>query len=184
MLSKSFFQKSARLIFFTFVFFILCAIETSVWPFTLTFFPSPPLWIILIVFIIIRLPLYTGIFFSYFLGLILTRYTYMPLKIVWNAINLIYIFIWSIKNRFIASGFSSFAGLCAFANVLFSIFQILLSQVLESNPMGIHFFEKIIETGLVFIFSIPLYYVLHFVDSRLVGQPTWEVSRYDAKDDL
>lgn len=184
MFNKKLARQALRYLFIILMFFAVCAFQTSFWPFTISFLPSPPLWIIIITFIIIRFPLYTGIFFVYFLGLILTRFTFLPLKIIWTGLNMVYISVWSIKNRISSTGFRSFAGLCALSYVLFYIFQLLLSAMLEDNRISINIIVPIIETGLVYVLSAPLYFILDFIDTQIVGSHKWETSRYETKDEL
>ncbi len=157
----------------TILFFFLCAFQTSAWPFIFGSFPTPHLWLTLIVFLIIRWPLYTGIFFSYFLGFVLIYFTNAPLKMIWITLNLLYILVWTLKNRINSNSLVLFATLSAFSSFLFSIIYIIISNVLETNPTHIFFLHRLTECGLTFLFSIPLYFAYSFIEETFSNTTKW-----------
>lgn len=163
-------QNALRWLFFTFLFFLLCGFQTSFWPFVVSFLPSPALWLIALVFVIMRFPLYQGLFFSYFLGLCLTRFTILPLKIIWISFNLVYVAIWTLKNRIRSSSLRSFGVLNVLAYFLFTVIQFFASSLLEANPTRFHLINLLLGAGLIFIFSIPLYLFMDFIDDTFFRQ--------------
>ncbi len=173
MLSKNNLQIIFKLSTIALLFICICAFQTSTWPFIFGSFPTPHLWLTLIVFLIIRWPLYTGIFFSYFLGFVLVFFTNAPLKMIWISLNLLYILIWTLKNRINSNGLVSFATLSAFSSFLFSCIYILVSSVLEPNPTNIFFLHRLTECGLTFLFSLPLYFVYNFVEEIFSNTQKW-----------
>lgn len=173
MINKNHLHMIFKMSSMTLLFFCLCAFQTSTWPLIFGSFPAPHLWLTLIVFLIIRWPLYTGIFFSYFLGFILIFFTNAPLKMIWISLNLLYILIWTLKNRINSSGLISFATLSAFSSFLFSSIYILISSVLEANPTHVFFLHRLTECGLTFIFSIPLYFVYSFIEEIFSNTQKW-----------
>lgn len=183
MIHKNHLNMILRMLSFTLLFFALCAFQTSVWPFIFGSFPTPHLWLALIVFLIIRWPIYTGIFFSYFLGFILIFFTNAPLKMIWISLNLLYILIWTLKNRINSTGLVSFATLSAFSSFLFSSIYIMISYVLENNPTHLFIFHRLTECGLTFLFSLPLYFVFSFVEKAFTESQEWNNSAQSASDE-
>jgi hypothetical protein len=173
MINKNHLHMIFKMSSMTLLFFCLCAFQTSTWPLIFGSFPSPHIWLTLIVFLIIRWPLYTGIFFTYFLGFVLIFFTNAPLKMIWISLNLLYILIWTLKNRINSSGLISFATLSAFSSFLFSSIYILISSVLETNPTHVFFLHRLTECGLTFIFSIPLYFVYSFIEEIFSNTQKW-----------
>ena len=167
----------------TILFFCLCAFQTSVWPSLLGSFPTPHLWLTLIVFLIIRWPLYTGIFFSYFLGFVLIYFTNAPLKMIWITLNLLYILVWILKSRINSNSLVSFATLSSFSSFLFSSIYIIISAVLEPNPTHIFFLHRLTECGLTFLFSIPLYFIYSFVEELFSNTQKWNNSSAQSSTD-
>jgi hypothetical protein len=157
----------------TLLFFCLCAFQTSTWPLIFGSFPMPHIWLTLIVFFIIRWPLYTGIFFTYFLGFILIFFTHAPLKMIWISLNLLYILIWTLKNRINSSGLIAFATLSAFSSFLFSTIYIVISSILETNSTTTFYLHRLTESGLTFIFSIPLYFLYCFIEDFFSPKQKW-----------
>lgn len=173
MLNKNHLRLILKMISFTFLFFLICAFETSLWPTLFGSFPMPHIWLTLIVFIIINWPLYQGIFFVYFLGFILIFYTHAPLMMIWITLNLVYITIWTLKNRVNSSTILSFATLSAISSVLFSILYILISSVLETKPTRGFWLHRVTECGLVFLFSVPIYFIGNFLEYFFSAKESW-----------
>ncbi len=158
---------------FTMLFFFICAFETSVWPTLFGSFPMPHIWLTMIVYIIIRWPLYHGIFFTYFLGFILIFYTYAPLMMIWITLNLVYIIIWTIKNRVNSSTLLSFATLSAVSCMLFSVLYIMISAVLENKGTSVFLLHRLTECGLAFLFSLPIYFIGNFLEHIFSAKESW-----------
>lgn len=177
MITKNHIQMILKMSVFTLLFFCVCAFESSLWPSLLGSFPTPHIWLTMIMFFIIRWPLYTGIFFCYFLGFILIFFTHAPLKMIWISLNLVYILIWTIKNRVNSSSLMSFATLSAFGSLLFSIIYILISSVLEPTPTSIFPLHRLTECGLAFLFSIPMYFVCSFIEQFFSINEQWTNSK-------
>lgn len=157
----------------TFLFFGLCGFQTSTWPLIFGSFPAPHLWLTMVVFIVLRWPLYTGIFFSYFLGFILVFFTNAPLKMIWITLNLLYILTWTLKNRINSNSLVSFGTLSAFASFLFSLIYIIISSVLEPNPTQVFFLHRLTECGLTFLISLPLYFMYNFIEDLFSVSEKW-----------
>lgn len=173
MIDKNTLRLISKMGVLTFLFFCICAFEASIWPSLFGSFPTPHIWLTLIVFIIIRWPLYTGIFFCYFLGFILIFFTQAPLKMIWISTNLVYIIIWTLKNRVNSSSLMSFATLSAVASILFSIIYILVSSVLEPTPTSVFPLHRLTEAGLAFLFSMPMYFICSFIEEFFSVSERW-----------
>lgn len=183
MISKNHLQTFFRFLTMTIVFFCLCAFQTSMWPLIFGSFPIPQAWLTLIVFLVLRWPLYTGIFFTYFLGFVLIFFTHAPLKMIWISLNLLYILLWTLKNRINSTSLISFATLCAFGSLLFSSIYILISSVLEANPTKFFLLHRITEAGLTFLISIPLYFVYSFIDELFTVSEKWNHTHNSTQDE-
>lgn len=170
-------------IIFSIIFILLCGFQSSFWPFIVSFLPSPPLWIILCVFITMKFSLYEGLFFSYFLGLILTRFSILPLKTIWISFNLMYVITWTIKSRLRSSGLKAFGLLCVLAHFMFTVLQYILSQLLEPIPTRLYIIEPLLQAGLVFIFSIPLYLFFDFIDQKISVRQQWSDDAHAKQDE-
>lgn len=172
-MSRSTILLILKLATFTLVFYAFCAFQTSFWPFVLGTFPAPQLWLILVVFIALKWPTFRTIFFIYFLGLVLTRFSYVPLKMAWTSLLMLLFFVWIFKNRIHSTSLFYFSILVTGGSLFYSIGYILLSRWLEPVPTSIHFLHRILEMGCNFLFSIPVYKLLDFIDRRFESSPSW-----------
>ncbi len=176
-------QINTLLKFFSFflVFMFLCNIQTVWWHQFFSHFPSPLLWLTLIVFFILKWPLYSGIFFSYFLGFVALQYTHAPLKMIWFTLNFVYILIWTFKSRINSTSLISFAFLAALTSFLYSAFYFLFSHVFEQVPIRFNGLHRLTETGLTFIFSIPCYFVFSWIDDQFKIKEKWNSEKNNTR---
>lgn len=166
-------RLALKLISFSFVFFALCAFETSFWPFVIDFLPPPQLWLILIVFVSLKWPPVQAIFYIYFLGFIMTRFSYIPLKMAWISLLLLYSFIWLFKNRINSFSLFSSSVLTAAASFVYAMIYIVLSYYIEDKPTSIMFFHRVLEIGLNFLVSVPLFRLFNFAESFFTVPGDW-----------
>lgn len=186
MFDKNQFFQFSRLVLFTLIFMLACAMQTSFFPFVTGSLPAPQLWLIIIIYIILKWPLYTGIFFTYFLGFVFTFYSYTPLKMIWISLNILYMTVWIVKNRVNSNTLLSFATFVTASNFLFTIIFFTTSQLLESNSTSLFPIYRLVEYGMTFITSIPMYIALSFVDHLFSPQRQWsdQSSSNKQQDDL
>jgi len=173
MMSRKNLRRLVKYLLMTVIFFILCGLQTSFWPFMFGFLPAPPLWFIFIVFISLKWPSVSTLFYIYFLGYCMTYFSNLPLKMVWFSLLALYKLIWTFKSRIHSSSLILFSILCAGGYFSYSIIYIILSYTLEDRPTQILFLQRLLETGLVFIMSSPVYYLLHKIDQRFTDHEIW-----------
>lgn len=162
-----------KLAMFTLIFYAFCAFQTSFWPFVLGSFPAPQLWLITVVFVALKWPNVRAVFFIYFLGFIMTRFSYVPLKMAWTSLIVLMLFVWFFKNRIHSTSLFYFSILAASGSLFFSIAYIFISRWLEPSPTPIFFVHRLLEMGCNFLFSIPVYKFLEYVDQRFESAPSW-----------
>lgn len=158
---------------FTFLFFIFCAFQTSFWSVAIDFLPAPQLWLVFLVFIFLKWPSYSTIFYTYLLGFILVLFTLMPLKMSWFSLLGLYGFVWLFKNRIHSASLFLFSVLCAAASLFYSVFYIFLSYFLEQKMTSFLFFNRLLEAGMTFLASSLVYLFLNFIDRFLTTQEAW-----------
>lgn len=179
---KNYLNTILRFFTLTVLFICLCAFQTTTWTIVFGSFPVPQTWLVLIVFLIVKWPLYTGIFFTYFLGFIMIFYTQAPLKMMWISLNLLYIILWTLKNRIHSTSLMLFAGLSGLGSILYSVIYILISSMLEPNPTKYYVLHRLTEAGLTFLISIPLYFVFNYIDQLFFTKKEWKSSVNQSQD--
>lgn len=179
-MSKSTILTILKFTTFTLVFYAFCAFQTSFWPFVLGSFPAPQLWLIMVVFIALKWPNIRAVFFIYFLGFIMTRFSYIPLKMAWTSLVALMLFVWIFKNRIHSTSLFYFSILATSGSFFYAICYILLSRWLEPSTTPVFFLHRLLEMGCNFLFSIPVFKFLDFIDQRFESSPTWGQTNTDS----
>lgn len=165
-----------KIFVFTLFFFLACGFETSFWPHLIPWIPGPQIWLLMILFFTLKWsPLFT-IFYIYFLGFCLTRFSHLPLKMVWSTLLITFSILWLIKNRVQMSGVFSFILFCLGGSFVFQISYIVLSHTIERVPTSIMFTDRLLQILVNFIFSYPLYFILQWCDESLFKKNDWSRS--------
>ncbi len=178
-MSSKNFKIFLKYFLFTLLFFTFCAFQTSFWNVLIDFAPAPQIWLIFLVFIFLKWPGSTTIFYAYFLGYILTLFSLMPLKMSWLSLLGLYGFVWIFKNRIHSASLFLFSVLCAAASVFYSTFYILLSYSLEKKMTPFLLIDRILEAGITFLVSSIIYLILDFFNRRLITAETWTSKNTD-----
>jgi hypothetical protein len=167
-----------KLFVFALFFFLGCGFQTSFWPNVITSIPSPQVWLIVILFIIIRWSSLNYIFYIYFLSYCLTLFSSYPLKMLWTTLFITYFIIINIKKRIHLTGVFSFILLAFVGSFIFEVSSYILSDLLEPVPTSVLFFDRVLQILVNFIFSYPLYFALESLDKSLQPQEDWKTSSH------
>ncbi len=184
MISKKNLRFILKYLSFTFVFFMFCAFQTSLWPFIINFLPPPQLWLIFLVFIFLKWSGFSIVFYAYLLGYILTLFTLMPLKMSWLSILGIFGFVWLFKNRIHSSSLFLFSILCGASSLFYSVIYITISYSLEPNKTSFLFFDRILQAGITFMISLVVYSILDSLDRLFTTQEIWSSDSKDLNSHL
>lgn len=158
---------------FTLFFFLACGFQTSFWPHIVSFIPSPQIWLLLVFFITLKWkPVFT-IFYIYFLGFCLTRFSQIPLKMAWTTLLITFGLLSVLKNRVQLSGVFSFVLYCLVGSLIFQVSYVLLSDFLETVPTTVSFIERFLQVLVNFIFSYIFYFVFEWLDYTFSEKDTW-----------
>lgn len=162
-----------KIFIFTMVFFVLCSFQTSFWPNVIPFLPSPQLWLLMIFFISLRWsPLFT-IFYIYFLGFCLTRFSQIPLKMAWTTLLVTFTLLSVLKDRVRLSGALAFSFFTLIGSCVFEFCYVGLSRLIEANPTSILFLERSVQILINFIFSYVAYHLFEWMDHFFYNENIW-----------
>lgn len=165
-----------KILVFTLLFFIGCGFQTSFWPNIVSFIPSPQVWLILMIFMTARWPPIFTILYIYFLGYCLTRFSEIPLKMIWTTTLIMFSSLLFIKNRIQLTGAFSFIILTLLGSFVFELSYYYLSDMLEAIPTSFMFIDRILQILVNFIFCYPLYFIIEKVDTLLFNENEWQRS--------
>lgn len=162
-----------KIFLFTLVFFMACGFQTSFWPHMVSFIPSPQIWLLLIFFITLKWkPVFT-IFYIYFLGFCLTRFSQLPLKMAWTTLLITFSLLSILKNRVQLAGVFSFVLYCFVGSLIFQVSYVILSDFLEKVPTTVSFIDRFLQVLVNFIFSYIFYFIFEWLDYTLSEKDSW-----------
>ena len=165
-----------KILMFSFVFFLLCGFQTSFWPNIITFLPSPQFWLMMIFFISLRWSPLFSVFYIYFLGFCLTRFSQIPLKIAWTTLLTTFTLLTLFKERVRLSGALSFSFFTLLGSIIFEISYIVLSHSIEANPTSYQLFDRLVQVLINFIFSYPAYRFFEWLDQLFYSKHLWSTT--------
>lgn len=162
-----------KIFLFTLIFFMACGFQTSFWPNLISFIPSPQIWLLMIFFITLKWPSIFTIFYIYFLGFCLTRFSQLPLKMAWTTLLVTFSLLSVLKNRVQLSGVFSFVLYCLVGSFIFQVNYVLLSEFLEAVPTTVSFIDRFLQMLVNFIFSYIFYFAFEWLDHALSEKESW-----------
>lgn len=158
-----------RINFLNFFLIVLLALflsgfQTTFWFQIFGSLPSPQFWLNMILYLILfRKPL-EGILTIYFIGLLLTPFTAMPLGMLWMTLLILFVAIGFVKKRFFWPGSRYFFMASLGTMISFHVVYFILSRWFEANPAPISFFHRFFEIIFTTLISIPMYIGLSWID--------------------
>lgn len=158
---------------FTLLFFLFCGFETSFWPNYIKLFPSPQLWLLMVFYIALKWESIFAIFYIYFLGFCMTRFTFMPLKMAWSSLLIVSSLLAILKNRIHLSNIVSFAAFTLLGSTIFQLCYVILSYWLEKNHTSFYILDRLSLILMNFIFCYPIYRLLEYLDKLFYSNINW-----------
>lgn len=158
-----------------FIFLIYCAFiimamafQSSVWNIFFPNIPGPILWLAPIVFFAVHKGFFPGLMQSYFLGILICEFSNVPLKLIWTPILFFYTIVFVIRDRFYWRGTGYMAAMTFLSAILFHITYLVLSFIVEKNHTQILFIERITQSVLTPVFTLPFYFLFEKIESLAV----------------
>ncbi len=148
----------------TLIFIVFMTVEKVLWSALFFALHPPPLWLNFIVFTALYRPIKFGIFFTYFIGWILSFYTLAPLKLILFSFITVYGISLFIKSRLFMEGFFYFSVLSTIATLNFHIAWLVFSFFFEPQPASLDLVHRLIQILLTPALAIPIYYFLILFD--------------------
>ena len=180
-MSKKNLKLFLKYLSFTTLFFLICGFQTSFWPEIIRFLPPPPLWIIFIVFISLRWPTTSTLFFIYFLGYVMTFFSSIPLKMSLLGLICLYGVSWIFKKRFNSSSLFTFSATSAVSYLVYVLCFFMISNWLEPRPTSPLIIDRLLEMGLIFLVSSPFYILLNKIDTYFKDTEIWSAQHIQSQ---
>lgn len=160
-------KKNVRLLmnFLMFAFLVaLCAgAQTILWP--SVGLPSPQLWILPFVFVILYRSFWYSLIFTYAAAFVLTGFTSVPLGLLLAVLIMLFVFVQFIKQRFFWPEFSFFFLVSLCAALLFPALHFVLSFSSDGPPIiDPEIGQWLLQPVMMAILSYPLYFIAQKID--------------------
>ena len=162
-----------KILSFSLIFFLICGFQTSFWPNLISFLPSPQFWLLMVFFISLKWAPLFAVFYIYFLGFCLTRFSQIPLKMAWTTLLITFSLLSVFKDRVRMSGVLSFSFFTLLGSTIFQVSYVILSKSIESNPTSILFLDRLVQVIMNFIFSYPAYRFFEWLDHVFYSKDVW-----------
>ena len=149
-------------------FFVLfnlsCAFQTTLWYQIFGQVPSPLIWILPPIYLIVTRPGFGSLFICYFLTFIASRYSSIHLSHLLIVMSIIAFFILSLRSRIYWAG-PSYYLLISFGSLFsFHVFSLIASFILEVNSAPVLFWDRLIQVILTLGFCYPLFLLMKKID--------------------
>lgn len=116
------------------VFIVACAFQSTVWPAIFGTFVSPPVWLLVIIWLSLYRPQPGTILFLYALGIVACSFTAMPMKMMFSSILVVHLALSYSRQRVFWWGSSYFVLAAVAAVTIYHVGYLLLSRLLEPTP--------------------------------------------------
>jgi hypothetical protein len=158
----------ANLSVFAILQLLLISLQTSLWMQIFGDFPPPQFWLPIFVYWAVYRRSYESILMIYLSMLMVGSMTALPYGILLLILVVLYIGLYYLRDRIYWSGSTFYMLACGFSTLVFPIAHLVISWILESNPIhDPELFHWIISILMTMLLSLPLYRILSFVD-RLI----------------
>ncbi|MES3038458.1 MAG: hypothetical protein V4736_11180 [Bdellovibrionota bacterium] len=160
------------ILFFTL--YVVSGFQTTFWYQIFGNIPSPLLWLIVYVYIMLYRPSALALVLSYIFMIVVFSMSAVSLGILSLSVFVLFVGIYMTKSRLYWGGAGYFSLMCTAAAFFFHVIFWLGSAFFESNPSSLLFFDRIVQVLLTPLFSFPLYYWLQAVDRWTLSDMTWQ----------
>jgi hypothetical protein len=147
---------------------LCCGLQTVVWPNIFGSLTSPPLWLLIIVWLSVYRQGLGTVLLIYGVGWIASAFTAMPLKMMFTSLLLLHLLISMAKERVFWYGTSYFVLASVSAVTLFHFIYLSLSFVIEPVHAAWLPFERITQILLSVPFALLMYNIMSFLDRPVV----------------
>lgn len=143
---------------------LLSGFQTTFWFQMFGHFPSPLLWLNLVLYLILYRRSEESIFLIYFIALIIKPFTAMPIGILWLTLLALHTATLFMKKRVFWPSTRYFLFASFGISLGYHITYIFISRWLDHNPTQINFFHRLLEIIFTTLSATPMYYLLTWMD--------------------
>jgi hypothetical protein len=141
------------------------AFQTSLWFLVFGRFPSPMLWLIVLVYMSVTRPLWEATLMTYLLTFVFSAFTVFPFEamLIYGLAMMVTLIL--IRERVFWGGPTFFMLMVGVASLAAPVFYWLCSRWFDKNPLFIpEIFDWLISALLTMLASFPVYRLYQFYD--------------------
>jgi hypothetical protein len=144
---------------------LVAAIQTSLWFLVFGRFPSPMIWLVIMVYIAATRPLWEAVMMTYLLSFVNSAFTAFPFEAVLVYSLLLMVLLILIRERVYWGGPTFFMLMVGVATLSAPILFWLASRWFDKNPVFIpELFDWLISALLTLLASLPIYRLYAWYD--------------------
>jgi hypothetical protein len=157
----------------------LTSIQTSLWFHFFGSIPGPMIWLLIIVYLNIYKKPIEAIILSYFIGIQIYYFGWIPMGFLFLLILILFSLTWLVKERIFWSGHSYFVYAAITSIIAYHIIYLSCSWLFESiHVRELNLMDRLIQCVITPFFAIPVYYILKFLEKWTSQTPLIETGEY------
>jgi hypothetical protein len=157
----------------------LTSIQTSLWYHFFGSFAGPMLWLLIIVYLNIYKKPLEAILLSYFIGVQIYYFGWIPLGFLFSLILILFSLTWLVKERIFWPGPGYFMYASAASVVAYHIIYVVCSWMFESiHVKEFNLVDRIAQCLITPLFAIPVFYILKYLERWTDQTPLIETGEY------
>jgi len=144
---------------------LFTAFQTSLWFLVLGRFPSPMLWLIVLVYMSVTRPLWEATLMTYLLTFVFSAFTVFPFEgmLIYGLLMMVTLIL--IRERVFWGGPTFFMLMVGVASLSAPLLFWICSRWFDKNPLFIpEIFDWVISALLTMLFSFPVYRLYQWFD--------------------
>lgn len=160
----------SHFIFITYCFFVIfaTAFQSSFWNMFFPNIPGPVLWLAPLVYFAVHKNYFPGLLQSYFLGILVSQFSNVPLKLIWTPILIFFSIVYIIRDRFYWRGTGYLAAMTFLSTTVFHITYIALSYSVEKQHSSPLVMDRLVQCVLTPVFTLPIYFLFEKLEALAV----------------
>lgn len=157
--------RSALNLSFILGFFVLCcAFQSTLWYQLVGKVPSPMLWVLVPLYILITRETFSALMIVYFLSFVASRFSAVPLGSLLPTMALLCGAVLTFRSRIFWRGSSYFFLVGSSGLILFHALFFLNSLIFEANSTGFLLIDRLTQVILSLGFIYPIFVVMKWID--------------------
>lgn len=147
---------------------VACGLQTVVWPAWFGTLVSPPLWLLVCLWVMLYREDNSGIIWIYLYGLFVTSFSAMPLKMFLWTMLITYILVRFVRRRVFWPGLGYFIVVSTATVFVYHVEYLALSRWLEKNSTAWLLGDRFMQVAMTPAFAIVVFHLMRALERIII----------------